>query len=190
MPCASKRNYGEDADDGRALADKFNIEMRTVDLTAVRGTAVAEIEKCAEITPQALSNMAPRLRMLTLYTIGQSENRLVAGTGNRSELYVGYFTKWGDGAFDINPISDLTVTEIYEFLRYLDAPASIINKAPSAGLYDGQTDEDDMGFKYSELDAYLLDGIKPAEEKWKIIERMHAVSEHKRTGWKTYENTK
>lgn len=96
--------------------------------------------------------------MATLYAIAASENRLVAGTGNRSEAYVGYFTKWGDGAHDFNPIDDLTVTEIYEFLRWLKAPECVIEKAPSAGLFDGQTDEGEMGFTYKELDTYLGGG--------------------------------
>jgi len=110
---------------------------------------------------------------------------LVAGTGNRSEAYVGYFTKWGDGAHDFNPISDLTVTEIYEFLRWLDAPACIIEKAPSAGLFDGQTDEQEMGITYSELDAYLF-GEKVSDAAKQTIRRMHEKSEHKRAGAKHY----
>ena len=74
------------------------------------------------LNDSAISNIAPRLRMITLYAVAASENRLVAGTGNASEYYMGYFTKWGDGAFDLNPIADLTATEIFEFLRYLNAP--------------------------------------------------------------------
>ena len=127
----------------------------------------------------ALANIAPRLRMLTLYAVAAAENRLVAGTGNKSEAYVGYFTKWGDGAHDFNPIADLTVTEIYEFLRYLNAPECIINKAPSAALFDGQTDETEMGVSYAALDAFLS-GEAIAEETRQIIDRMHTVSEHKR----------
>ena len=133
----------------------------------------------------ALSNMAPRIRMLTLYAIAASENRLVAGRGNRSEAYVGYFTKWGDGAHDFNPIADLTVTEIYEFLRYLHAPEFIIKKAPSAALFDGQTDESEMGITYSELDAYIA-GNAVDEDKIKIIDRLHKTSEHKRKGVQPY----
>ena len=123
--------------------------------------------------------------MLTLYAVAASENRLVAGTGNRSEAYVGYFTKWGDGAHDFNPISDLTVTEIYEFLRWLNAPVCIIEKAPSAGLFDGQTDEQEMGITYSELDAYLF-GEAVSDAAKQIIQRMHDKSEHKREGAKHY----
>ena len=104
---------------------------------------------------------------------------MVAGTGNRSEAYVGYFTKWGDGAHDFNPIADLTVTEIYEFLRFLNAPECVITKAPSAALFDGQTDESEMGVTYAELDRFLMgDGIDA--DKQKVIMAMHEASEHKR----------
>ena len=132
-----------------------------------------------------LANIAPRLRMLTLYAVAAAEGRLVAGTGNRSEGYVGYFTKWGDGAHDFNPISDLTVTEIYEFLRYLNAPKRIIEKAPSAALFDGQTDEGEMGVTYAELDAYIGGGEITADKK-AIVDRLHRVSEHKRRGIARY----
>ena len=132
-----------------------------------------------ELNSNALVNLPPRLRMTTLYTVAAAENRLVAGTGNRSERYMGYFTKHGDGACDFNPISDLTVGEVYEFLRFLDAPASVIEKAPSAGLYEGQTDEKDMGVTYKEIDEYILNGTgKP--ESIEIINRYHSRSEHKR----------
>ncbi len=179
MPCASRRNYGEDADDGRALAEQFGIESRTVDLTAVRETELKALEGVTAVTELAVSNIAPRLRMTTLYAIGQSEGRLVAGTGNRSEGYMGYFTKWGDGAHDFNPIADLTATEVLAFLRWLDAPRSIIEKAPSAGLYDGQTDEEEMGVTYRAIDEYLTEGTANERDR-AIIERYHARSEHKR----------
>ena len=179
MPCASKRNYGLDADDGRELAEKFGIETRLVDLTPVRQAELQALEGVTELTDLALANIAPRLRMTTLYAVAAAENRLVAGTGNRSEAYMGYFTKWGDGAHDFNPIGDLTVTEIYEFLEFLGAPRSIIEKAPSAGLFDGQTDEQEMGVSYRAIDEYLLTGrASPADKA--IIERYHARSEHKR----------
>ena len=181
LPCSSKRNYGLDAQDGRVLADRFGIETRMVDLTPVREALLKELDGVTEPTPMALSNIAPRLRMTTMYAIAASEGRLVAGTGNRSEAYVGYFTKWGDGSTDFNPIADLTVTEIYEFLRYLEAPACIIDKAPSAGLFDGQTDEADMGVSYAQIDAVIAGREVPAD-KAAIIERMHRNSAHKRRG--------
>lgn len=186
MPCSSRRNYEADTVDARVVAERYQIETRTVDLTPVREAEIAQLNSAAELNSAALSNIAPRLRMLTLYAIAASENRLVAGTGNRSEAFVGYFTKWGDGAHDFNPISDLTVTEIYEFLRFLKAPECVIEKAPSAGLFDGQTDESEMGFTYRALDAYLT-GKEISSETAAKIRKMHDRSEHKRRGIKTYE---
>ena len=185
LPCTSKRNYDEDAADAKVVAEKYNIETRTVDLTPVKEAELKALDGVAVMNAAALANIAPRLRMLTLYAIAAAENRLVAGTGNRSEAYVGYFTKWGDGAHDFNPIADLTVTEIYEFLRYLDAPKCVIEKAPSAALFDGQTDETEMGVTYTELDSYLSGGDIP-EDKKIIVERMHKTSEHKRKGISVY----
>ena len=187
MPCASKRNYGQDADDGRALAEQFGIESRTVDLTAVREAELKALEGVAQLNDMALTNIAPRLRMTTLYAVAAAENRLVVGTGNRSEIHMGYFTKWGDGASDFNPISDLTATEVFEFLRFLNAPASIIEKAPSAGLFDGQTDEQEMGVTYKAIDDYLLTGVVSEADK-AIIDRYHNRSGHKRLPISTFEN--
>lgn len=186
MPCSTKRNYDEDAVDAKEVAQQYSIETRTVDLTPIKEAEINALAGITELNNSALSNMAPRIRMLTLYAIAASENRLVAGTGNRSEAYVGYFTKWGDGAHDFNPIADLTVTEIYEFLRYLHAPEFIIKKAPSAALFDGQTDESEMGVTYAELDAYIS-GEPIAKDKSAIIERLHKVSEHKRKGIPKYD---
>ncbi len=179
LPCHSKRNFGEDLADARAVAGQFHIETRTVDLTAARDALIAAVSPAAALTDAATTNIPPRLRMAALYAVAASENRLVVGTGNRSEAYMGYFTKWGDGAYDINPIADLTVTEIYAFLRHLSAPASIVEKAPSAGLYEGQTDEADMGVTYAAIDRYLTTGEATYNDR-EIIERYHARSEHKR----------
>ena len=187
LPCTSRRNYDEDTADAKEVAARYNIEIRTVDLTPVKEAELKALDGVATLNAAALSNIAPRLRMLTLYAVAAAENRLVAGTGNRSEAYVGYFTKWGDGAHDFNPIADLTVTEMYEFLRYLDAPKCVIEKAPSAALFDGQTDETEMGVTYAELDAYLS-GSEIPEEKKTIIERLHTISEHKRKGIAVYRN--
>ena len=187
MPCSSKRNYGEDAEDGRALAGQFGIETRVVDLTPVREAELKALEGAAVLNDMALTNIAPRLRMTTLYAIGAAENRLVAGTGNRSETYMGYFTKWGDGASDFNPIADLCATEVFAFLRFLNAPASIVEKAPSAGLFEGQTDEAEMGVTYAAIDNYLLHG-EVNEHDWAIIDRYHSRSEHKRRLISTFEN--
>lgn len=185
LPCASKRNYDRDTADANEVAQKYNIETRSVDLTPVKEAEIEAIKKATTLNDAANLNMAPRIRMMTLYAIAASESRLVAGTGNRSELYVGYFTKWGDGSCDFNPIADLTVTEIYEFLRYLEAPKAVINKTPSAALFDGQTDETEMGISYAELDSFLF-GKDIAKDKKEIIEKLHKSSEHKRKGILTY----
>ena len=98
---------------------------------------------------------------------------------------MGYFTKWGDGSSDFDPIADLTAGEVFEFLEYLKAPRRIIDKAPSAGLFDGQTDEQDMGVSYRAIDEWILCGT--GEEKdLAVIERYHARSEHKRRPIATY----
>ena len=112
LPCTSRRNYDEDTADAKEVAARYNIEIRTVDLTPVKEAELKALDGVATLNAAALANIAPRLRMLTLYAIAAAENRLVAGTGNRSEAYVGYFTKWGDGAHDFNPIADLTYRDI------------------------------------------------------------------------------
>ena len=179
MPCGSKQNYESDKTDAEAIASQFNISTRIIDLSDVKQELVRSAGGTTTLTDSALGNVAPRLRMTTLYTVAASENRLVAGTSNRSEGYMGYFTKWGDGACDFNPIADLTVTDVYKFLRFLGAPDCILNKAPSAGLFDGQTDENDMGITYRRVDDFLLTGTVNEQDR-STIERFHKLSEHKR----------
>ena len=189
MPCASKRNFDQDAKDGAEVAEKFGIETRTADLTELKKLALEIYSGVTKVSATASANIGPRLRMMTLYAVAASEGRLVAGTGNRSEGYMGYFTKWGDGAYDINPIADLTVTEIYEFLEYLNAPKCVIEKAPSAALFEGQTDEDEMGVTYAAIDKFLFTGEASETDK-KIIDRYHKASEHKRRMPLTYPGDK
>jgi NAD+ synthase len=179
MPCGSKRNYESDKADAEAVAGQFGIATRVIDLASVKLELVRAAGEITSLTEPALANIAPRLRMAALYAVAASENRLVAGTGNRSEGYMGYFTKWGDGAYDFNPIADLTVTEVYEFLKFLNVPDSIISKAPSAGLFDGQTDESEMGVSYRGIDEFLFSGTANDHDR-AIIERYHKSSEHKR----------
>lgn len=185
LPCGTSRNFSSDKEDAIKVAKQYSIETREVDLTKVKEAELLAVKEACKVTEGATVNVAPRLRMTTLYLIAASENRLVAGTGNRSEAYVGYFTKWGDGAHDFNPIADLTVTEIYEFLRYLGAPTSIIDKAPSAGLKENQTDEGEMGVTYAALDKYILTG-EGEEKEIEIIEKLHKASRHKRQPIKKY----
>ena len=178
LPCESRRNFEEDMRDGLEVAEKFGIPCRKLDLTEVKRRFVSLLEPVTELNAAALTNMNPRLRMIALYAVAAAENRLVAGTGNKSERYVGYFTKWGDGACDFNPIGDLSVTEVYEFLRYLEAPEAILTKAPSAGLFEGQTDEKEMGVTYAEIDALMAgEAVRPEAEA--VITRRHGISAHK-----------
>jgi len=186
MPCTSSCNYDEDMTDAMMISKLYRIEKRMVDLTKTAQTLGKALTEAADITKSAEVNIAPRLRMTTLYAVATTENRLVAGTGNKSERHMGYFTKWGDGAYDFNPIADLTVTEIRKFLTHFDVPKRIINKAPSAGLYDGQTDEEDMGVSYKAIDEYLQSG-RCAPEDMEVIANYHKISAHKRRPPAVYE---
>lgn len=188
MPCGSKQNYNSDREDALAVAKAFDIPVTQVDLTATRDAllaALGEAEGVDAIAGMAKANINPRLRMATVYAVAQTRGALVCGTGNKDEAYMGYFTKWGDGAYDFNPIGDLTVTEIYEFLRYLGAPANIIEKAPSAGLFEGQTDEKEMGVTYAAIEKYMQTGEGAPEDVAKI-QRAHAATAHKRAPQKVY----
>ncbi|MBQ9992054.1 MAG: NAD(+) synthase [Firmicutes bacterium] len=179
MPCESSCNFLQDKEDAIAFSEQYSIELKCVDLTELKKGMVKNVAEIEDITDTAISNIAPRLRMTTLYLIAQSRNALVAGTGNKCERFMGYFTKWGDGAYDFDPIADLTVSEIYDFLRYLEAPESIITKAPSAGLFEGQTDEGEMGVTYEQIEDYLAGNNVEGAAKEKI-KRAHQITEHKR----------
>ncbi len=128
-----------------------------------------------------LANVKPRLRMTTLYFIANSLNYLVAGTGNRSELAIGYFTKHGDGAADLLPLARMMKSEVRALARELGVPRAIADRPASAGLWIGQTDEEEMGFTYDELERYLgegPEGVSPALAM--KIERVTRSTEHKR----------
>lgn len=187
MPCESSRNYGEDRNHALKFSSMFNINTIEIDLTATKKELNKVLEPYIGDCPMAYANINPRLRMTTLYSYAYKNNCLVAGTGNRSEIMTGYFTKWGDGGYDFNPISDLTVTEVYKMLNYLKAPIEIIEKKPSAGLYEGQTDEQEIGLSYNVIDEYLLNGtgkIEDIDKLKSIIQR----TEHKRKIPKMYKN--
>ena len=179
MPAGYMAGMDADERDAGLVSQKFHIEVRYADLTMLRDLAQQMVDCVTmHLSKSAEINIPPRLRMLVLYGVAASENLLVAGTGNRSERFVGYFTKWGDGACDFNPIADLTVGEVYEFLEFLHAPRSIIEKAPSAGLFEGQTDEGEMGVTYAAVDAHLR-GEAVSDAELAVIERFHARAGHK-----------
>lgn len=181
LPCHSN---SKDVEDALLVAKTFNIPHLTIDLSSAFDELVKNLKDSDEIianskNKNALNNIKVRLRMVTLYALGQARNYLVCGTDNLDEWYTGYFTKYGDGGVDLVPLIHLTKGEVKEVSRLLGVPESIIKKVPSAGLYQGQTDESELGVSYDELDKYLL-GKSIDKKKEEIIRRLHLSSEHKR----------
>ncbi|MEG0250554.1 MAG: NAD(+) synthase [Peptostreptococcus sp.] len=127
------------------------------------------------------ANLRARVRMGALYAVANNLGYLVAGTDNAAEMYTGYFTKYGDGGVDMLPIANLPKSEVYEWAKELGIHDDLINKAPSAGLWEGQTDENEMGTTYNYIDMVVSGNRENVPEKdLEIIERLHRVSEHKR----------
>ena len=178
MPCHSSP---EDKAHALALAQKFSIPTSVVSLDDTYASLLQVLPdyNVPASSRLAQANLKARLRMCTLYYIANQLGYLVAGSSNRSELTLGYFTKYGDGGVDIMPLGNLVKGQIRELAKFLGIPRSIIDKPPSAGLWIGQTDEADMGFGYEELDSYLLGGDASGEVR-SNIENMIANSEHKR----------
>jgi NAD+ synthase len=195
MPC-----HSDPADEahGMLAAERFDVPAIRIDLAPTYDRLVEDlrgtldqlprdrfpIASAAEVDVKAklpLANVKPRLRMTSLYFVANTLNYLVAGTGNRSEISIGYFTKYGDGGADILPLARLLKSEVRAIARELQVPAEIIDKPPSAGLWLGQTDEGEMGFTYAELERYLVEG--PASVSPQLAERIDKLargSEHKR----------
>ena len=175
MPCHS---IDEDEADARLLAEAVDVDFIRVDLSEVFDIMLKNIG--GEFTSLVKSNMKARLRMVTLYAVAQSKNFLVCGTSNKSEFETGYFTKFGDSGVDLMPLANFLKREIRELSKILGVPEKIITKAPSAGLYEGQTDEGDMEFSYDILDEYLTTGKISDEKAKNRIDVMRRRSEHKR----------
>lgn len=196
MPCHSDP---ADEADARAVASHFEIPVVRVDLAAAYDELTRTLAAAIQTVPKdqfpdaahsstdpkaklPLANVKPRLRMATLYYVANTLNYMVAGTGNRSELSIGYFTKYGDGGVDLLPIGDLLKSEVRAAARTLGVPDTVIEKAPSAGLWLGQTDEAEMGFTYAELENYLTNGPQAVAPALAMrIERLIRASEHKRS---------
>ncbi len=149
MPCHSQP---VDSEYAHLLANAFGIETITVDLAPAYDALIAALPPGPNL---AQANLKPRLRMTTLYYMANTRNYLVAGTGNKSEIMVGYSTKWGDGGCDILPLGGVFKTLVWDLACELGIPDEIISRPPTAGLWPGQTDEDEMGITYAELDATL-----------------------------------
>ncbi|MBO8159928.1 NAD+ synthase [Thermosyntropha sp.] len=180
LPCESSM---EDRMHAQLLVDAFNINHHIVELTNAYQLLSTQFESYLKVEGEKgrllRANIKARLRMITLYYSAQARDYLVLGTSNKSEIYIGYATKYGDSAVDLQILGDLLKKEVYELAHYLEIPEVIIRKPPSAGLWPGQTDEGEMGWTYEELDAYLETGQGRSEVIEKI-EAMHRRSAHKR----------
>ncbi len=179
LPCHS---IPEDIADARLAADTWGIEYLSFDLSSQFD---AYVEMLPPGTQLADANIKPRLRMITLYHLANTRNYLVAGTGNRSELMIGYFTKYGDGGVDLLPIGSLLKSDVRDLAAEIGVPQRIIDRAPSAGLWAGQTDEQEMGLTYEDLDVALaaIDGGDTtgiAPDILRRVEQMISASAHKR----------
>jgi len=182
LPCHSKST---DATDAKLVADKYGFKLINLDLTGVYDTFENEAKKLDDFTQSEDSeiNLKPRLRMAAFYYIAQMYTKknnkvyLVAGTGNKCEQFVGYFTKGGDGVCDINVLADLTVEEVIQIGEVLEVPETVLYKAPSDGL-SGKTDEDKLGFTYTDV-ARVINGEPVEEEVKQKILRKHNANQHK-----------
>lgn len=185
MPIKTKST---DLSDAEMVVDSCGINEMTIDLTDTHQAMYSTIQTLLKEKSQlnekndqlAGANLRARLRMSTLYTLATNYNYLVVGTDNASEWYTGYFTKYGDGGVDLQPIIDFTKQEVREMASYLGVPDEVVHKKPSADLWEGQTDEQEMGTTYDKIDAYLEGENIPEADKV-IIELMHQKTAHKRS---------
>src|SRR5690625_4061513 len=181
------QNNPKDIIDAENVVNACGVDYLNIDLSdshellygAIKQGIKAKNEWNDEQDRIADANLRARLRMSTLYTIATNYQYLVVGTDNAAEWYTGYFTKYGDGGVDLQPIVDLTKQEVVDMATYLGVPQAVIDKKPSADLWVGQTDEEEMGTTYRYIDAYLSGEQIPEEDK-QVIEQMHQRTEHKR----------
>lgn len=164
-----------DIADARKLVEHLGIRNYTVNIKDAFDGLVNALPKDLEFTTQARVNLPPRLRMSTLYAIGQCCNGRVVNTCNLSEDWVGYSTRYGDSVGDFSPLSHLTVTEVKQIGRELGLPTELVDKAPSDGL-SGKTDEDNLGFTYDVLDKYIRTGVCEDEATKALIDRKHEMN--------------
>ncbi|HUT35848.1 MAG TPA: NAD(+) synthase [Planctomycetota bacterium] len=179
LPCESAPRDSELA---RLVAEQFQAEAIELDLTAAHRVLAATLPEASTLVR---ANVKPRLRMLTLYYLAASRGCLVCGASNRSELAIGYFTKFGDGGVDLMPIGGLLKRQVRELARDLGVPQPIIDRPPTAGLWPGQTDEGEMGLLYAQLDAAIeaMDRHDTRTVPPHVLSRvrqMMAASAHKR----------
>ena len=167
-----------DVEDAKKVANELDLNLEIINLSKTYHSYLEDLngDNFIRLTK---SNLKVRMRMVALFAFAQEKSGLVLGTDNMDEKYVGYFTKYGDGAADVLPIVYLTKSEVIEAAKLYGLSSLLANRTPSAGLFEGQTDETEMGVKYADLDNYLLGGKveKSVEER---IEYLHKISEHKR----------
>ncbi len=160
---------GADLEDARAYAKDLGISFRAFDIAPLVDAFEASL-KPRKADRVARGNLRARTRMVVCYYVANTEGRLVMGTGNKSEVLTGYFTRWGDGGVDFLPIGDLYKTQVWAMARHLGVPEKIVAKTPTAGLWPGQTDEGELGMPYADLDRVLL-GIELQMEPETIAEK-------------------
>ena len=167
------RGEQPDIEDSLCLCNHLGIRSVTVNIGAAADALVDAVSAAVPLSTQATVNLAPRVRMATVYAVSQSLGGRVANTCNLSEDWVGYSTRWGDSVGDFSPLSKFTVTEVKAIGRALGLPAHLVDKVPSDGLC-GKTDEDNLGFTYAVLDRYIREGVIEDPEIKAKIDRMHA----------------
>lgn len=184
MPCKSNP---QDRLDALEVVEAANLKYLEIELTAAHESIFSRVNQvmseAGDLQEERVklgdANLRARLRMSTLYAVANNYGYLVVGTDNAAEWHLGYFTKYGDGGVDCVPLVNLTKGEVREWAKELQVPQSVIDKAPSAGLWEGQTDEQEMGTTYEIVDKYLKGQDIPEQDK-AIIERLHRISAHKR----------
>lgn len=178
--------------DAKEHAEKFGIEYEVIDIQPVVESFLDEYPKSVG-NREAKGNLRARVRMCYNYLVANDESLLVLGTGNRSEILIGYYTKYGDGGVDILPLGGLYKTEVRQLARELGVDEGIIEKSPTAGLWEGQTDEDELGASYDEIDTVLSQYVDEGSTIEETVEAtdldedtveelvsMHHASAHKR----------
>jgi len=166
----------EDVLDATDVANILNIEFSVMDISETLNSFIISIPEFVEDDRMSAGNLKARIRMCTLYYYANMMNRIVIGTGNRTELLLGYFTKYGDGGVDIEPIGNLFKSQVRKLAVYLDVPKHIIDKPPTAGLWPGQTDEKDLGLTYEEIDNVLV-ALLDQKESFEFVVNRYGIDE-------------
>ncbi|MHA2203479.1 MAG: NAD+ synthase [Candidatus Hodarchaeales archaeon] len=190
----SKTTPSADLKDVKLLCSHLKLELTEIDIQNLITNFSEELKESENPSLMEWANVKPRIRQVIFYFFANRLNYLLCGAGNKSELMIGYFTKFGDSAVDILPIGDVYKTHVYQLGEYLDISGNILTKAPSAGLWEGQTDEAEIGMSYLHLDSILYglerfqnevevaDYLQIPVAEVKRVRSMLYQSEHKRRG--------